>query len=102
MAGGWRWGLWEAIVFTEGQKVWLAPVLVVELGGLWVWLWRRSRSSFSTFARSGPVTAFIAALLPSMVVGLGVYALVVGGFTEPPELSLLGLQLACISSGAAR
>ena len=96
------YGLWEAIVFTEGQKVLLVPVLVVALGGLWVWLWRQSGSSFSTFARSGPVTAFVAGLLPSVVVGLGVYALVVGGFTEPSELSLLGLQLACTPFGTAR
>lgn len=86
-------GLWEAMVFTEGQKVLLVPLLVAALGGLWVWLWRQSGSAFTSFLKTGPVTSFVAGLLPSILVGLGVYALIVGGFTEPSELSLLRSQL---------
>ena len=92
IGAGVLFGLWEAMVFTEGQKVLLVPLLVAALGGLWVWLWRQSGSAFGSFLKTGPVTSFVAGLLPSILVGLGLYALIVGGFTEPSELSLLELQ----------
>ena len=44
------------------------------------------RKPLATFLRTGPTTAFVAGLLPSMLLGLGLYALVVGGFTEPSKL----------------
>jgi|GEM_PF-6487509 len=84
---GLLFGLWDVIVFVEGQKVFLAPFLVAGLGAVWIWLWRRSGKPFSTFIKTGPVTAFVAALLPSLVVGLIAYALIIGGFVEPSKLS---------------
>jgi hypothetical protein len=86
LALGAVYGVWQAIVFTEGQKVLLVPVLAVALGSLWVWRWRQHKIPLARFLRTGPATAFVAGLLPSMLVGLGLYALVVGGFTEPSKL----------------
>lgn len=81
-------GLWEAVVFIEGQKVWLVPPLVAALVLLWIWQWRASQAPLWTFLRSGPATTFTAGLLPAMLAGLGIYALAVGGFAEPSELGL--------------
>ena len=86
LALGAVYGVWQAIVFTEGQKVLLAPVVVLALGGLWFWQWRLSRKPLASFLRTGLATSFVAGLLPSMLLGLGLYALVVGGFTEPSKL----------------
>jgi hypothetical protein len=83
---GFLFGLWETIVFVEGQKVWLAPFLIVGLGVTWVWLWRRSNKSLTTFLKTGPVTAFVAALLPTLILGLAAYALFSGGFIEPSKM----------------
>ena len=88
MIVGVLFGLWEAIVFVEGQKAFLAPFLILGLGAIWVYLWRRSNSSFLTFLKTGPLTAFVATLLPSLLVGLGVYMLITGGFIEPSKLGL--------------
>jgi hypothetical protein len=83
---GFLFGLWEVIVFIEGQKVWLAPFLIFGLGAVWVGLWKRSGSSFSRFMKTGPVTAFVGVLLPTLLVGLIAYALVTGGFIEPSKM----------------
>jgi hypothetical protein len=40
----------------------------------------------SDFVCSAPVSAFVGGLLPSMLLGLGLYAQVVGGFTKPSRL----------------
>ena len=85
---GGLFGVCEALAFIEGGKVYLVPFVVVVLGAIWLWLWRRSRSPFAAFLSAGPVTAFVGALLPSLLVALGVYAAVVGGFTQPSELGL--------------
>ena len=75
--------------FTEGQKVLLVPVVVVALGILWIWGWRQHKSPVARFLRTGPVNACAAGMLPSMLLGLGLYALVVGGFTEPSKLGTM-------------
>jgi hypothetical protein len=79
-------GLWEAVVFTEGQKVWLIPIVVAGLALFWIWGWKTSKATLSTYLRRGPATFFTAGLLPAMLAGLVIYALAVGGFTEPSEL----------------
>lgn len=84
-------GFWEAIVFIEGQKVFLVPFVVVGLGIVLIWLWRKSSVPVSAFLRIGPITIFCLTLLPSILLGLVVYASIVGGFTEPSELAWLGL-----------
>lgn len=88
LALGAIYGVWQAIVFVEGQKVLLVPVLAVALGVLWVWRWRQRKIPLARFLRTGPLTAFVAGLLPSMLLGLGLYALLVGGFTEPSKLGV--------------
>jgi hypothetical protein len=70
IALGVLFGVWETIVFTEGQKVVLAPFLVAGVAVLWVWLWRRSRPEDTRFLSAGPTTPFITGLLPSLSVGL--------------------------------
>jgi hypothetical protein len=86
LALGALYGVWQAIVFIEGQKVVLVPVVILALGGLWIWRWYQRKRPLTTFLHSGLLTAFVAGLLPSMLLGLGLYALVVGGFIEPSKL----------------
>jgi hypothetical protein len=86
LAIGGLYGVWQAIVFTEGQKVLLAPAIVVVVGAVWLWQWRQSKLLLASFLRRGPATAFVAGLLPAMLAGLTLYALVVGSFTEPSKL----------------
>lgn len=88
LALGGLYGLWQAIVFTEGQKVLLLPVLAIGLGLLWFILYRRQARKFFAFLQSGVMTAFVAGLIPCAFIGLLLYALVIGGFTEPSKLGL--------------
>jgi hypothetical protein len=86
LALGCLYGVWQAIVFTEGQKVFLLPVLAIGLGAVWYMLYRKQAGKFSTFLRSGVMTAFVAGLIPFVFIGLLLYALIVGGFIEPSKL----------------
>jgi hypothetical protein len=83
---GLLFGLWEAIVFIEGQKVWLVPVAIILLGATWIWTWRKSGSSIGTFIKTGPITAFVTVELPCLLIGLVVYLLIFGRFVEPSQL----------------
>ena len=78
------------MVFIEGQTVYLLPIVVIGLGSLWIGMWRSSDSDLTTFWRAGPVVAFVAGLLPSMLIGLAAYVSIVGGFKQFSELDLLG------------
>ena len=85
---GCLYGVWQAIAFTEGQKVLLLPLLAIGLGVVWYILYRRRASKISTFIPSGVMTAFVAGLIPCIFIGLVLYALIIGGFTEPSKLGL--------------
>ncbi len=79
------YGLWEAIVFIEGQKVWLAPIAFIILAVVWVWTWRRSGKPLGSFLKTGPITAFVTLELPCLLIGLIAYWLIMGGFPEPSQ-----------------
>jgi hypothetical protein len=83
------YGLWEAIVFIEGQKVWLVPIAFVILAAVWVWTWRKSGKSIGNFLRTGPITAFVTLELPFLLIGLLAYWMVRGGFVEPSQAGLI-------------
>ncbi len=83
---GLLYGLWEAIVFIEGQKVWLVPLAIIILGAIWIWTWRKSGSPLGKFIKSGPITAFVTVELPCLVIGLLVYLVIFGRFVEPSQL----------------
>ncbi len=85
---GCLYGIWQAIVFTEGQKVILLPILSIGLGLVWIILWRRRGGKVVHFLRSGVMTAFAGGLIPFTFIGLLLYALIIGGFTEPSKLGL--------------
>src|SRR5574341_1188230 len=82
-------GLWEAVVFVEGQKVIIVIPVVIAVSAIWLWLWRRSGLSLGDFVRRGPAIAFMAAELPLLIIGLGVYAAIFGGFVQPSEMGAL-------------
>ena len=84
LAAGSLYGLWEAIVFLEGQKLYLVPLVMLGLGAVWVWLWRRSRLSFGAFLKNGPVTAFMVGLLV-IPIGLLLWFALTGGWCEPSQ-----------------
>jgi len=87
MEVGILYGLWEAIAFLEGQKLYLVPLVMLGLGTVWVVLWRQSRLPFSTFMKSGPVTTFMVGLLV-IPVGLLLWFLLTGGWCEPSQFFL--------------
>jgi hypothetical protein len=84
LATGILYGFWEAIVFLEGQKLYLIPLVMVGLGTVWVILWRQSRLPIGKFMKNGPVTAFMVGLLV-IPIGLGLWALLTGGLCEPSQ-----------------
>ena len=88
-AGIW-YGVADAIVFVEGQTVYLLPLVLIGLGALWIGMWKSSDLDLTSFWRAGPVVVFVTALLPSMVIGLAAYVWLVGGFKQFSELNLLG------------
>jgi hypothetical protein len=54
----------------------------------WIYLWRRSGQRFMEFARSRPFTKLVSIMLFSMLIGLGLWFLVFGGFPQPSEVGL--------------
>lgn len=84
------YGMMDAVVFVEGQTVYLLSIVLAGLGGLWFRLWKSSGVDLKTFWRSGPVVVFVTVLLPSMVIGLGGYVWLVGGFKQFSDLDVLG------------
>jgi hypothetical protein len=78
------YGLWEAILFLEGQKLYLVPFVMLALGGVWIWLWRRSRQPLSTFWRSGTMIAFCVGLLV-IPLGLLLWFALTGSWCEPSQ-----------------
>ncbi len=86
LALGCLYGIWQSIVFIEGQKAFLLPVLAVGLAVLWFMLWRKQGGKFTDFARSRVMTAFVAGLIPCIFLGMLAYFLIFGGFPEPSTL----------------
>ena len=37
------YGIVQAYAIIEAQTVALAPIIVLTLGGIWIWLWRKSK-----------------------------------------------------------
>lgn len=87
LAGGVAFGFCQAVVFLEGQKLYLVPVVLIGLGTVWVWLWRRSRQPLGDFIKTGPATAFMVGLLV-MPIGLLLWFLFSGGWCEPSQYFL--------------
>jgi hypothetical protein len=83
------YGLWEAIVFIEGQKVWLIPVAFIILAAVWVWAWRKSGKPVRSFLRTGPITAFVTLELPFLLIGLLAYRLIFGDLGQPSQAGLM-------------
>lgn len=90
VGSGVLYGIADAVVFVEGQTVYLLPIVLVGLGSLCIGLWKSSDFDFTSFWRAGPVITFVTVLLPSMVIGLGAYVWIAGGFKQFSELNLLG------------
>jgi hypothetical protein len=88
LTAGVLFGIWEAIVYIEGQKLILVPFVLLGLGGLWIWLWQRSGVRLADYLKNGPVTAFFATMLPSVLCGLAIYLVSFGSFTEPSKLQI--------------
>lgn len=88
LVAGMLYGLMEAVNFIEGQKAILAPLVIVGLGALWVWLWRKSNQRLRDFARTGPATAFFGNLLIFFPCGMAIYWISFGSFIEPSKLTL--------------
>ena len=80
------YGVAQGIAFAEAGKVILVPFVVILTGGFWFWLWKRCWVPLAHFVRTGPVTAFIAGLLPGLLMTLLVYALILRGFPQPSQL----------------
>ncbi len=93
LAAGVLFGIWQAIVYIEGQKVVMAPIILVVLGGVWIWLWRRSGARLGDYLKTGPVTAFFASMLPCILCGLAIYFISFGSFTEPSKLKMSAANL---------
>ncbi len=88
LVAGILYGLMEAVNFIEGQKALLAPLVILGLGAMWLWLWRQSGERLRNFARSGPATAFFANLLIFFPCGMGIYWISFGSFIEPSKLTI--------------
>ncbi len=104
VAAGVLYGIWLAIVYLEGQKLYLVPVVLIVLGGVWIWLWRQSGASLGEYFKMGPVTAFFGSMLPCILCGLGIYFVSFGSFAEPSKMQIgltnlipLGVFLAALA-----
>ncbi len=88
LVAGVLYGIWQAIVSLEGQKLYLVPFVLVVLGGVWIWLWRRSGVSLWEYLKTGPVTAFFGSMLPCILCGLAIYYISFGSFAEPSKMKM--------------
>lgn len=81
------YGASQGFVFVEAGKALLAPILGATLGILWYWSWRRQHSKVHIY-RHGPISLFIAALIPAQLIAIGLYGLLIGSFIQPSRLGL--------------
>lgn len=72
----------------EARSLYLAIPMLLAIGGVWAWLWRRSDLSFRQFLRSRPFTTLAAVILLASVGYLVFWGLLFGGFPQPSEVGL--------------
>jgi hypothetical protein len=84
------WGLLCSIGFgfaiLEGQALVLGLILIVSIGTLWFYLWKRRNLDLKHYLQTGPIIAFIFAVVPATLSLLILYRLIFGSFIEPLKL----------------
>ena len=84
------WGLVCSIGFgfaiLEGQALVLGLILIATIGILWFYLWKRRNQDLKQYLQTGPIIAFIFAVIPSTLGLLIIYRLIFGSFIEPLKL----------------
>jgi hypothetical protein len=82
------YGIVQAYAIIEAQTVALAPLIILTLGGIWVWLWRKSGLGIWPFFRSRPFTMLVAIMLFGFISAIVVWGLIFQGFPQPSEMGL--------------
>lgn len=85
---GLLYGAVMADSLIEARSLYLAIPILLAIGGVWAWLWRRSGMSFQQFLRSRPFTTLVAIILLGSVGYLVFWGLIFGGFPQPSEVGL--------------
>ncbi|MBN2499351.1 MAG: hypothetical protein JXB38_01210 [Anaerolineales bacterium] len=84
------WGLVCSIGFgfaiLEGQALVLGLILIATIAILWFYLWKRRNQDLKQYLQTGPIIAFIFAVVPSTLGLLIIYRLIFGSFIEPLKL----------------
>lgn len=72
----------------EARSLYMTIPMFAAIGGVWVWLWRRSGLGFRPFLRSRPFTTLVAVILLGSIGYLVWWYLLFGGFPQPSEVGL--------------
>lgn len=82
------YGIVQAYALIEARTLYLGIPIVLTLGIIWGWLWRRSGMGFMVFFRSRPFTMLIAIMLVAFVGSILLWGLIFNGFPQPSEMGL--------------
>ena len=82
------YGIVKAYAIIEARTLPLAPLIFISLTAVWVWLWRKSETSFGTFFRSRPFTTLVAIMLIAFIGAIVAWGIAFNGFPQPSEVGL--------------
>ena len=85
---GTLYGFVLADSLIEARSLYLAIPIILAIGGVWLWLWRRSKLPFRAFLRVRPFTTTVAVILLATVGYMVWWYLLFGGFPQPSEVGL--------------
>lgn len=83
---GLLFGISYGVVLIESSQVWLAPVFVTLLFGSSIISAKKRAQSFIFLLKANPIAQFTAMAAVGILIGMGVYFLITGGFVEPSKL----------------
>ena len=82
------YGVVQTYAIIEARTLILAPIIILSLTAVWLWLWRKSGLGFGEFFRSRPFTMLVAIMLVAFVGAIVTWGLVFNGFPQPSEMGL--------------
>ena len=82
------WGMVMALAVIEAQMVIISILVILFLGGMWFYYWRRSEQRLVDYMVQRPFTGFVLVLVIFSLTFILVWGLANGGFPQPSELGL--------------
>lgn len=82
------YGIVKAYAIIEARTLILAPIIILSLTAVWLWLWRRSKLGLWEFFKSRPFTMLVAMMLIAFIGAIAGWGIIFGGYPQPSEVGL--------------